>query len=162
MTLHAYPSTTPRSLLTIASNSRTIMDILFKLPAEISNLAVDLLDCKTLACLRLICKEAHQIATPTFGRRYFHTLRPAFLPDCLNSLIKISENRLLRGHIKSILFASYTMRQDVSPVKQILRLHNPGFETRLLVAHSHCIQKQQHCIETNLVSLKREIERTSG
>ncbi|KEQ63502.1 uncharacterized protein M437DRAFT_74752 [Aureobasidium melanogenum CBS 110374] len=107
------------------------MDILFKLPAEISNLAVDLLDCKTLACLRLVCSEAHQIATPTFGRRYFHTLRPAFLPDCLNSLIKISENR------------------DVSLVKQILRLHNLGSETRLLVAHSHCIQKQQHFIESS-------------
>jgi hypothetical protein len=76
-----------------------MIEILLRLPVEISNQVNDLLDCKSLACLRLVCKEAQHIATPTFGRKHLHTLRPTFFPECLTALVEISENKLLRGHV---------------------------------------------------------------
>lgn len=133
------------SLLTITYSPRTIMDILFKLPVEILNLVTDLLDCKSLACLRLVGKEAQHVATPTFGRKHLHTLRPTFLPVCLDALIEISENKLLRGHVKKILFATWKPEQNVEEWK--LRSYDPEERERFRAVHKYCIEQQQPLIE---------------
>ncbi|KAK5999856.1 hypothetical protein QM012_004944 [Aureobasidium pullulans] len=144
------PSTSSLFFLYLATFElkKRIMDLFLRLPIEISNLVVDFLERESLTCLRLVCKKAHHIATPTFGRRYLHTLRPILFPECLNALVAISENKLLRGYVKSILFASYTLRQSVSLVEMILRQHKPEIKERLLKAHKHCIGKQQPLIES--------------
>ncbi|KAG9660555.1 hypothetical protein KCU64_g3115, partial [Aureobasidium melanogenum] len=124
------------------------MDILFILPVEITSLVVDLLDRESLVCLRLVCKEAQHIATPTFGRKYLHTLRPIFSPECLSALVEISENSLLRGYVRRILFASYVLKQSIPRGGMILDSHRPEVRERMLAAHKHCIEKQQQLIKS--------------
>lgn len=124
------------------------MDLLFKLPIEISNLVIDLLDRDSLTNLRLVCKKAQHIATPAFGRKYLHTLRVIFVTECLDALVEISENKLLREYVKRILCASHTLRDWVH-LTRILFDCDPVFRKRMMAAHKHCIKKHQPLIASD-------------
>ncbi|CAD0110444.1 unnamed protein product [Aureobasidium uvarum] len=124
------------------------MTPLFNLPVEISDLVAGLLGCESLARLRLVCKKAHHIATPTFGRRHLQTLRPLFTHECLEALVELSENSLLRRYVKSILFASYALNSDISTVQIVLSRHDPGTRKRLLWRYKDCRERQQNLVES--------------
>ncbi|KAG9857554.1 hypothetical protein KCU68_g1133, partial [Aureobasidium melanogenum] len=71
-----------------------------------------------------------------------------FLPECLSALVKLSENSLLRGYVRRILFASYNLKQSIPLGGMILNSYRPEVRERLLAAHKHCIEKQQQLIKS--------------
>jgi hypothetical protein len=87
------------------------MASLLNLPVEILDLVLDIVDCESLAYLRLVCKKAYNAASPTFGRKYLGTIHPILFAECLEALVEMSKNHMLRHHVKNILFVFYALRQ---------------------------------------------------
>lgn len=124
------------------------MALLFKLPMELLEQVVDLLNCKSIAHLRLVSKKAHHIATSTFGRKHLHTLRPILTLDCLEALIELSANGMLRRYVKGNLFASYALIPCVQIAEVALSRWKPGSARRLLWRHNYCSRKQEELVES--------------
>ncbi|KEQ83428.1 hypothetical protein M438DRAFT_356126 [Aureobasidium pullulans EXF-150] len=124
------------------------MASLLDLPIEVLQLVLDNINCESLAYLRLVCKKAYYTATPTFGRKYLGTIHPVLFSECLEALVEISKNHILRHYVKSILFVSYALKQGSCALQVVVSQHRPETSEWLIRRHQDCSDHQLKLVES--------------